>query len=67
MTAPGEKNSLSHQTTWAVSTVLALFGFSDVLTVLVSSGIEQLLVIMRIAASVDICVAHLLADNLSVP
>jgi hypothetical protein len=50
MTAPGEKNSLSHQTTWAVSTVLALFGFSDVLTVLVSSGIEQLLVIMRIAA-----------------
>jgi hypothetical protein len=41
MTAPGEKKPLFHQTTLAVSTVLALFGLSDVLTVLVFSGIEQ--------------------------
>lgn len=49
MTVPGEKNPLSHQTTLAVSTVLALLGHSDVLTILVLSGIEQRLVIMRIA------------------
>ena len=35
MTAPGEKNPLFHQTTQTVSTVLALLGLSDVLTVLV--------------------------------
>jgi hypothetical protein len=40
MTAPSEK-ILSHQITWAVATVLALFGLSDVLTVLFFSGIEQ--------------------------
>ena len=49
MTALGEKNLLSHQTTLAVSTVLTLLGHSDVLTLLGFSEIEQLLVIMRIA------------------
>lgn len=49
MTTPGEKNPLFHQTAWTVSTVLALLGHSDVLTILGFSGIEHQLVIMRIA------------------
>jgi hypothetical protein len=51
MTALGERNPQLRQTTLTASTALALLALSDVPTILVFPGLEQLFAIMRIAES----------------
>jgi hypothetical protein len=56
MTALGERNPQLRQTTLTASTALALLALSDVPTILVFPGLEQLFAIMRIAGYVALTI-----------